>query len=353
MPVAEQVDGRGGLKAIVRSRGARVLIGLLVIALLTVEAVLLAPHLGGAGAALAHVNWTLVVLAIIAEAGSLVAFAAMHRQMLRGGGLRVPLRRIAAVLLAGNALSATLPAGSALASGYGFTRMRRFGASAPLAAWTVVITGLVSGATLAGLGLAAALLVGAGSKGSIAGLVAAGSALTMAIGMRVAAQHPERVSALGQRLLRGVNRLRGREHSAGGQRVRAFVAQLVVIRPRAADWLAAVGFAALNWAADVTCLVLACHAAGISDLSPRTVLVAYAADAAAGLFQLLPGGIGIVDGALILALVSGGVPTESATAGVAVYRLITLVLVAAAGWLMWFVLRSRDPAVSATAGRRG
>lgn len=342
----EHVDGHSRLLTLLRTRRVRIVIGLLVVALLAAEAVVLTPHLSGAGTALVHANRLLVVLAVCAEAASFIAFAAMHRQMLRGGGLHVQLRWLAPVVLAGNALSATLPAGSAVASGYGFTQLRRFGASVPLAAWSVVITGLISGATLAALGLAATLLVGAGSTGSAAALAAVFATVGLALGLRAATQHQQLMIRLGHRLIRVINRVLRRDRSSGADRVEAFVRQLGVIRPGIWDWLAAVGFAALNWAADVTCLVLSLHAAGVTDLSPRTVLIAYAADAAAGALQVVPGGIGIVDGALILALVNGGVPIDMATAGVLVYRLISLVMAATVGWAAWFVLRSRARGVA-------
>jgi uncharacterized protein (TIRG00374 family) len=70
------------------------------------------------------------------------------------------------------------------------------------------------------------------------------------------------------------------------------------------------------------------------------MLVTYAADAGAGLLQLLPGGLGTVDGAIVLALVNGGVPVSLATAGVLVYRLITFVFMAAVGWVVWLLLRT-------------
>ena len=68
-------------------------------------------------------------------------------------------------MVAANALSATLPAGSALATGYSFQQLRRLGASMALAAWIVVVTGVVSGATLTVLGLAGALFLGSRGGG--------------------------------------------------------------------------------------------------------------------------------------------------------------------------------------------
>jgi uncharacterized protein (TIRG00374 family) len=67
---------------------------------------------------------------------------------------------------------------------------------------------------------------------------------------------------------------------------------------------------------------------------------------AASSISLLPAGLGVVDGTLILALSHSHLSTATATAGVLVYRLISVVLVTALGWAIWFALRTstRQPA---------
>jgi uncharacterized membrane protein YbhN (UPF0104 family) len=109
-------------------RAIRVVVGLLVIGVLVVEGVALAGHSGALADALAHANLGLVALALALEVASWLAFAALHRRMLSSGGLRVPLPKIASVLLVANALSATLPVGSAVATGY---NSRGFAGSGP------------------------------------------------------------------------------------------------------------------------------------------------------------------------------------------------------------------------------
>ena len=172
-------------------RAIRVVVGLLVIGVLVVEGVAHAGHSGALADALAHANLGLVALALALEVASWLAFAALHRRMLSSGGLRVPLPKIASVLLVANALSATLPVGSAVATGYNFTRFRRFGASVPLAAWVLVISGLISSATLGALGLAAASVVGSNRTSSVAAIIAVGVTLTVAGGLYAANRRPE------------------------------------------------------------------------------------------------------------------------------------------------------------------
>lgn len=65
------------------------------------------------------------------------------------------------------------------------------------------------------------------------------------------------------------------------------------------------------------------------------VLIGYLAGMSASGISLLPGGLGVVEPALILALVHGGASTASATAGALLYRMITWVLFTLIGWAVW------------------
>jgi uncharacterized membrane protein YbhN (UPF0104 family) len=49
----------------------------------------------------------------------------------------------------------------------------------------------------------------------------------------------------------------------------------------------------------------------------------------------------VVDGALILGLVAGGITSASAVAAVVLYRLISFGFIIGAGWLVWLVIRYR------------
>ena len=88
--------------------------------------------------------------------------------------------------------------GSAVATGYNFTRFRRFGASVPLAAWVLVISGLISSATLGALGLAAASVVGSNRTSLRGAIIAVGVTLTVAGGLYAANRRPEVAVRLGR-----------------------------------------------------------------------------------------------------------------------------------------------------------
>jgi len=72
----------------------------------------------------------------------------------------------------------------------------------------------------------------------------------------------------------------------------------------------------------------------VSGLSLSLLLLAYAAGMAASSLSLLPGGLGVVDAALVLTLVAGGIPAASALPAVLLYRLISLGGVVTVGWMV-------------------
>jgi uncharacterized protein (TIRG00374 family) len=64
------------------------------------------------------------------------------------------------------------------------------------------------------------------------------------------------------------------------------------------------------------------------------VVLAYVAGMSASGISLLPGGLGVTDAAMILVLSHGGFGIASATAAVLLYRLVSYVFIAAAGWVV-------------------
>jgi putative heme transporter len=67
----------------------------------------------------------------------------------------------------------------------------------------------------------------------------------------------------------------------------------------------------------------------------------WSAGQAAGSLAFTPGGVGIVEAALIAAMVGVGLPAARAAVAVMIYRLISLWLVLLVGWIFFFVIRTR------------
>jgi putative heme transporter len=313
----------------------------LTLMMLAVEVVLIAPQLGAMAAALTSPRWGWLLLAVGSEVGSIVLFALLQQRMLRVGGVRVPLRRMTSLAFAANALSATLPAGSALSAGYTFHRLRRFGASSALATWSLLCAGVLSMIAFSALVIAASVLAGASGTSALA--VAAGLVGSLAVltALALLLHRPQLLARIATGPLGWANRLGRRDPTAGVAWVRRTAAQTALIRPTSRDWLVGLLFAALNWVADLVCLVLSCYAVGLTGLNLQLALVAYVAGMAASSISLLPGGLGGVDAALVLTLVHGGIGAPIAAAGVLIYRLVSFVLIAAVGWLVWALIRDR------------
>jgi uncharacterized protein (TIRG00374 family) len=319
-----------------------------------VEGFFFAPYLRRAFGSMHHLDLRWTAVAVAAEMVSMAAFARLQRRMLTAGGMHVRITSMVAVTYASNALSVSLPAGSAVASGYRLRRLRDMGASGPLATFVLVTTGVLSTAALALLGLGGLFAGGGGvSIGTVCTIAAVGAAGL--IGRHIVRDRTLLLRIVDSSLVLA-NRLRRRDAASGTDRAHELVEQLAAITPRRRDWAAGLLLATVNWLADLVCWILSCRAVGITHVTIGVALVGYLAAMAASTFSILPGGLGIVDATLILALVRGGIGAPAATAGVLLYRLISLAFVAIVGWVAWFGISQRargdkrSPAVLITAG---
>lgn len=333
-----------------RGRRRHRLLLVVVVAILGVEGVLIAPRLSGVGHQLGNltVGWTLA--AVAAQATSMTAFAREQRRLLASAGTRVRLGRVAAVVYAGNAISVTLPGGQLFSTSYTFRRMRGWGASTPAATWTLAVGAVLSSVALALVGGVGALLVH-GRLGIFTTVLDAALLIAVVLGVRALVHRPGLVQRWGLRVLRAANRVLRRPPETGGRQLAELIAQTRNLHPRPRDLTIAFGWSVYNWALDVACLGFAALAVGDHRITLGAVLVAYVAGSAASSLSLIPAGLGIVDAALTVALVAGGLPADTALAAVVLYRLISLVAVVAVGWILWAYLARRPAAPSGRARR--
>jgi uncharacterized protein (TIRG00374 family) len=319
-------------------------------------------ELSGAVATLAHLRVAWVVVAAVAEMGSVTAYAALYRRLLRCGGEnpRLRLGALTSITLAANSIQNSLPAGPAWSNLYAFRQFRRRGADPLLCAWTLVLANVLAFTTLGMIALAGVLA--AEGQASSLGLV------QVVVG----------VAVVGLVLVFGLRRglLAGPGLAVGGWVVRA--SQKVFHRPlgdpqtivlEAWDRLGAVhpskralasatAWALANWLFDLTCLGLAFSAVG-SPIPWRGLLLAYGAGQLAANLPLTPGGLGVVEGSLTVALVYYGGAQSATVAAVLLYRILSFWLALPIGWVAALVLRiqgrqSRVPSglAASTAGPR-
>jgi uncharacterized protein (TIRG00374 family) len=329
---------------------------LVVLAVVGAEIAFVAPHMSSSAAALDHLRWGWVTAAIACEVASMATFVRLRRGLLRAGGLRVPQGRIGVLTLASNAISVSVPAGTAVSAGYLYRQLRRLGASAPLVTWTMVASGVVSTAAFSLITVAGTVLSGDTSVGAIAGTT--GLSVVAVLGLiallSVGTRHPRPLLHAVRSVCRRVPGQRAKRCARDDESaVDRVVDQITAITPRARDWSAAFWLSLLNWLGDLACFVLCCYAVGVTKLGLGAAVLAYVAGLATTSISLLPGALGTLEAGMLLGLTHGGVATSLAVAGIVIYRLVAYALVAAVGWVAWAALRrrlTRDPIPSVALG---
>jgi putative heme transporter len=292
-------------------------------------------ELEGATNYLAHLRWWWLALALVAEAVAYLAYASLQRRLLLAGRVRVPMIPMTGISLAAYAMQCSLPGGVVFYAAYTFRQYRRFGADDVLAAWTLVAINVVSFITLSGLaavGLAMAL--GNGSAFDLVEAIlgiAVVSLLVVAVWTEraVLLPHAARLVKLSQRVTRWPSRsLPAEEH------LDRWLDRLGAVSPGRGDWLRALTMSLANWLGDCACLAAAFLAVG-AGVPWRGLLLAYGAGQLATVLPVTPGGLGVVEGSLTVALVAFGGAKTSTVAAVLLYRLISFWLVLPVGWGSW------------------
>ncbi len=311
-----------------------------VLAVLAVEFALGRQALVDAVQQLRTPHWNWVAGALVAEVASMGTYARMQRALLRGAGTEVGIRRHVALAWAAHSLSVTLPGGPVFSTAYNFRHMRRFGASPAVASWCIALSGVLSAGALVVIGAVFGILTRSTASWHTLGLYA-GGALLAAVAVRLVAQHPQWLIGPAQALLSGVNRARRRPADAGRARLTGLIDQVRSLRIRPGSFAYAALLAVANWLLDCLCLWMCCIALDADDIGPVQLVIAYCAGMAAASVPIVPGGLGVVDAALVLGLVTGGLTAGSAMAAVVLYRLVSFGFVISLGWLVWLALKTR------------
>jgi uncharacterized protein (TIRG00374 family) len=292
-------------------------------------------ELQGANTYLAHLRLWWVVVAVCAEAASYLAFASVQRRLLFAGGVKIPIGPMFGIGLSGQAIQNSLPGGTLFYLVYVFRQYRRFGADDVLAGWVLVVFNLILFVTLAGIaavGLLMALSAGNAFDlvESILGVVILAALLVIAWAERARLlPHLARALKLTQRLVRWP-----RPGADVNQVIAGWLDQLGAISPSRREWRRAFMMGACNWLGDLSCLALSFMAVG-AGVPWRGLLLAYGAGQLAAMLPITPGGLGVVEGSLTVALVTFGGAKTSTVAAVLLYRLISFWLVILTGWVTW------------------
>jgi uncharacterized membrane protein YbhN (UPF0104 family)/pimeloyl-ACP methyl ester carboxylesterase len=294
---------------------------------------------------LAHPHWTWLAAGVVLEVISMAAFAAMFRQLLTAGRARPRRSEMLVTVYAANAMSVSVPlAGPGLAAAYLFRRFTRFGAGAAGAGWALLAGGVISAVAWVVM-----LAVGGLASGRTVALAITIPALALAVAvagaLAVAARSPRVRRDLENLLtpaLTRIARLLRWPATDPKLALRAWGQRFGALRLPPSSWGLALGDSLLNWFADAAVLTVAIIAVG-GHVPWHDLLLVYAAGVGAQGLSLTPGGLGITEGAISLALVASGVHVRQAVAAAVLYRLTSFWLNAAVGWLILLLLQARRP----------
>lgn len=275
-----------------------------------------------------------LTVAVGLEALSVACFAAVPRWLLREGGVRWSLRRMAALVVAANAVAGALPGGAALASAWTFRQLNRRRVEPALAAAV-----LVSAGALAALGLGILMVVGmftVGATGAAAVLRPAAGLLALALLFGLALFSLSRFAGFRAALRRWWDRVGQR--SARVRRAQQALVQVVEqirsLRPGFRTWLRPAMLALLNWTLDAACLAACLWALGVG-VPWHGLLLAYGLTQIPGSLRLTPGSLGVIEASLSVLLVLYGLAPGSAIGATLLYRAISYWALQPIGWACW------------------
>jgi putative heme transporter len=308
----------------------------IVVIVLAVEVALGWDQLAKAARTLYAAKWWWLGAAVLAAAASIHSFAQIQRTLLKSAGVRVNQWRSEAAYYAANSLSTTLPGGPVLSATFLLRQQRIWGASTLVASWQLVMSGVLQAVGLALLGLGGAFFLGA-KNNPFTLLFTIGGFVALLLLAQAVASRPELIDGIGVRVLSWVNSVRGKPADTGLKKWREILNQLESVSLGRRDLGVAFSWSLFNWIADVACLGFAAHAAG-GNASVGGLTVAYAAARAVGSIPLMPGGLLVVEAVLVPGLVSSGMSLPNAISAMLIYRLISWLLIAAIGWVVFFFM---------------
>jgi len=306
-------------------------------------------ELAGATGYLANARLGWAALGGVLELASLVAFALVQQDLLAAGEVTVSGGWITGVTLAATAIANSMPAGPIVSSVFAFRQYRRRGADEAVAGWTLAAVFVAASVSLA---VVAAAGVGiAGAEGASFGLVGVTiGVLVVALALGAVFVNHKILDWLVEAALRTSRRLVHWPRGDLGARVDHILARIQAVRLTAGRMLRVMIWAVLNWLLDCGCLAVCFLAVGVG-IPWRGLLLAYGAGQLAVNLPITPGGLGVVEGSLTIALVAFGGAETSTVAAVLLYRIMSFWGELPVGWVLWARLAwgaRREPAQATT-----
>ncbi len=288
-------------------------------------------ELSGFSEVFRHIRWWWLPPALFLELASFVCFAGLQYEFLSSGGLAAPEGALVKVSFASQAITNSLPGGNAFSAVYGFRWYRRFGADDTLAAWSLVGTLVASSVSLSLVAIAGlALATGEGASLDLIPVIIGVFVITVAISALFLYERPLAfVVTWGIRVSR---KLVGRPRGDVAANIARIVALVTSVHLSTRRIILIVAWGCANWLFDCGCFALMFLAVD-SSIPWKGLLLAYGAGQLAANLPITPGGLGVVEGSISIALVAFGGSKTSTVDAVLMYRVISFWLVLVVGWL--------------------
>ena len=320
--------------------------GILFVALV-VGVFALLPRLGGLtrdAAALRHGRPAFMVAAVVAQAVSLGCYAELYRHVLGALGAKVRFRLAADVTLASFLVSHLTPLGSATGTLVNVSTLEEEGISASTTGEAIALTSLMSTVALIVL-FGSGFVATAGRHLPQAYLITAGVALVLVAAalaaVLVLGAHPAVAGRAGHWAATVARRFRPSIDPAQAAATASHLASLARSALTGRTLAISFGFAAGDLLFDLLSLDLMFLAFGYQPgFGP--LAVAYAAANIASAIPITPGGLGVVEVALVAITVGFGSPRATAVLAVLGYRLVNYWLPLLPGAVAYLRLRLKQ-----------
>ena len=290
--------------------------------------------------ALAHVDGRWLALAAFVEALSFVANGIAMRALLPAPprGRPPSVLALTGITLSGQAVMNLLPAGMTGMWWYSYRRLRRRGVEPLTVTWAFLVLGLFSTATLAVLALIGAEIE---PHDKVPGLrETAIAVIALIVVVVIAARAVIRYQLRWPWGAAWVGRVRHRiaRKWDTGQHLRE---RLRVVRLSPGRFLVALVATSCVWLADAGALALAFPAVH-GHVSLAALAVGYTAGQLATQLPITPGGLGIVEGSITIAIVALGGKQDQVLPAVLLYRLLAYWAVLPLGAASYALLRRSE-----------
>jgi uncharacterized protein (TIRG00374 family) len=134
--------------------------------------------------------------------------------------------------------------------------------------------------------------------------------------------------------IRASRKLVGRPRGDIMAEIQRVIQMITVVRLSARQVVAIMAWGVANWLFDCACFAMMFLAVN-ATIPWKGLLLAYGAGQLAATLPFTPGGLGVVEGSITIALGYFGGDHQSTVDAVLIYRVISFWLILLVGWLLW------------------